>query len=69
MQVDRRNVMTSALQDRETSAEHRYDEWAKLICKLRWIGLDDETDRLLRAVRSSSCDERGRVLVDPLSTD
>jgi hypothetical protein len=61
--------MELAFQNHETSAEHRYDEWTKLICKLRWIGLDDEADRLLRAVRSLSRDEPGPVLVDPLSTD
>ena len=61
--------MTSALQNHEISTEHRYDEWAKLICKLRWIGLDDEAERLLRAVHSLAGDDHGPVLVEPLNTD
>ena len=56
--------MTLGFQNHETSAEHEYDQWAKLICKLRWIGLDDEAERLLRAVRSLSPDGRGPVLLD-----
>jgi len=56
--------MTLAFLDHETSTEHRCDEWAKLIRKLRWIGLDEEADRLRRAVRSLSPDERGPVLLD-----
>jgi hypothetical protein len=61
--------MELAFQNHETSTGHRHDEWTKLICKLRWIGLNDEADRLLRAVRSVSPDEQGPILVDPPSTD
>jgi len=61
--------MELAFQNRETSTDHRYDEWARLICKLRWIGLEDEAERLLRAVRSLPPDERAPVLLDPSSTD
>jgi hypothetical protein len=61
--------MGLALENHETSKEYRYDEWAKLICKLRWIGLDEEADRLLRAVRSLSPDEHSPVLFDQSDTD
>jgi hypothetical protein len=61
--------MTSAFQDHETSTEHRYEEWAKLICKLRWIGLDDEADRLARTVRSLSPDEHCPIMVNRPGTD
>jgi len=61
--------MSLASRDHENSTDRRYDEWTKLICKLRWIGLDDEAERLLRAVRSLSPDGRGPASVGPLSTD
>jgi hypothetical protein len=61
--------MALASQDHETSTDQRCHEWAKLICKLRWIGHDDEAERLLRAVCSLPRDERGPVSVGPLSTD
>ena len=41
----------------------------QLILKLRWIGLNDEADRLERAARSLAPDDRGTVLADPASTD
>ena len=44
-------------------------DWAKLIRKLRWIGLDDEASRLQQAVRRLPPDERGTVSAGPFSTD
>jgi hypothetical protein len=44
-------------------------EWAKLIRKLRWIGLEDEARTLQRAVSTLPAEERGCVLAGPLSTD
>ena len=44
-------------------------EWAKLIRKLRWIGLDDEARSLQLAVGTLPAEERGSVLVGPSSTD
>ena len=44
-------------------------EWARLIRKLRWIGLDDEARRLELAVSTLPPDERGTVSVGPFSTD
>jgi hypothetical protein len=44
-------------------------EWAKLIRKLRWIGLDDEARRLEQAVSTLPPEERSSVAVGPTSTD
>ena len=46
-------------------------EWAKLIRKLRWIGLEDEAQQLQRALRTLPVEERGRgsVCEGPFSTD
>lgn len=44
-------------------------EWARLIRKLRWIGLDDEAERLERAVSTLPPEERGSVSAGPFSTD
>jgi len=44
-------------------------EWAKIIRKLRWIGMEDEACRLQGAVSSLPPDERGTVSAGPFSTD
>jgi hypothetical protein len=44
-------------------------EWAKLIRKLRWIGLDDEARRLEQAVSTLPPEERATVAAGPTSTD
>ena len=44
-------------------------EWAKLIRKLRWIGMEDEAAHLQMAVSSLPADERGTVSAGPFSTD
>lgn len=46
-------------------------EWAKLIRKLRWIGLQDEAQRLQHALKALPAEERGRGSVSegPFSTD
>jgi hypothetical protein len=44
-------------------------ECAKLIRKLRWIGLEDEAQRLQQALRTLPAEERGCVSVGPFSTD
>ena len=43
--------------------------WAQLIRKLRWIGLEEEAKRLESAVSRLPPDERGSVCVGPFSTD
>ncbi len=42
---------------------------AKLIRKLRWIGMEEEAYRLQAAVRSLPPEERGTVSAGPFSTD
>ncbi|HET9718416.1 MAG TPA: hypothetical protein VFP60_19780 [Pseudolabrys sp.] len=44
-------------------------DWAKLIRKLRWIGLDDEAARLQQAACRLPPDKRETVSVGPFSTD
>jgi hypothetical protein len=44
-------------------------EWAKLIRKLRWIGLEEEARSLQLAVSTLPAEERGSVLAGPFSTD
>ncbi len=44
-------------------------DWAKLIRKLRWIGLQEEAQRLEQAVSTLPPEERGTVSVGPFSTD
>jgi hypothetical protein len=44
-------------------------DWAKLIRKLRWIGLEDQARRLQLAVRTLPPEERGSVSAGPFSTD
>jgi hypothetical protein len=43
--------------------------WAQLIRKLRWIGLEEEAKRLEAAVSALPPKERGSVCVGPFSTD
>ena len=45
------------------------NDWAKLIRKLRWIGMEDEAHRLEQVVRSLHPEARGAVAVGPYSTD
>jgi hypothetical protein len=44
-------------------------EWSRLICKLRWIGLDEEARCLERAISTVPRQGRGRVSEGPLETD
>ena len=44
-------------------------EWARLIRKLRWIGLDEDAKRLEIAVSTLPPDERASVSFAPFSTD
>ena len=43
------------------------DDWAKLIRKLRWIGLEDDANRLQQAARKL-CPETREVSGDPFIT-
>ena len=63
-------VVEGTIKNEESSADRRPShEWAKLIRKLRWIGLDDEARRLELAVSTLPPEERGSVSVGPFSTD
>jgi hypothetical protein len=44
-------------------------EWARLISKLRWIGLEEQARRLEQVVSTLPPEERGTVLAGPISTD
>ena len=46
-------------------------EWAKLIRKLRWIGLEDEAQQLQHALNALPAEQRGKgsVCEGPFSTD
>jgi hypothetical protein len=52
-----------------TAAQASPGEWAKLIRKLRWIGLEDEARSLQLAVSTLPAEERGSVSAGPFSTD
>jgi hypothetical protein len=49
--------------------QHGSREWAKLIVKLRWIGLEDEARHLQQALSTLALEENGIVAVGPFSTD
>jgi len=44
-------------------------DWAKLIRKLRWIGMEEEAGRMQLALGSLPPEERGTVSAGPFSTD
>jgi hypothetical protein len=44
-------------------------DWARLIRKLRWIGLEDEARSLQLALSTLPVEERGSVSAGPFSTD
>jgi len=44
-------------------------DWARLIQKLRWIGLDDEAARLEREVSNLPVEQRREIALDPTDTD
>ena len=44
-------------------------DWARLIQKLRWIGLDDEAARLEGAVSKFPVEQRCETTLDPADTD
>jgi hypothetical protein len=62
---------TEQMLDNPDMARVRYPscEWAGLIRKLRWIGLEEEAQRLEAAVSALPPEERGSVSAEPFSTD
>ena len=61
--------MEQALNSEGMSMNRQSKEWAKLIRKLRWIGMEDEARRLQTIVSSLPADERGTVSAGPFFTD
>jgi len=55
--------------DRAAVTRESSGECAKLIRKLRWIGLEAEAQRLQRALSTLPPEERGCVSIGPFSTD
>jgi len=49
--------------------QHSPREWAKLLRKLRWVGLEEEARRLELALSTLPPEQRGDVLVESSSTD
>ncbi len=45
------------------------NDWAKLICKLRWIGLEEEAKQLQLTVRKLAPERRSSVSAGPFPTD
>jgi hypothetical protein len=52
-----------------TAMPQRPSDLTKLICKLRWIGMEEEAHRLELAVRTLPPEQRGTVSAGPFSTD
>ena len=46
-----------------------FDNHAKLILKLRWIGLDEEAERLQKALSTLPPEARAIISIGPLATD
>ena len=53
----------------DSSAQPLPRDWARLLQKLRWIGLDDEAARLEWAVSNMSLEQRSKLNSDPPDTD
>jgi hypothetical protein len=53
----------------KTPQEHYPQGWAKLIRKLRWIGLEEEASRLQLVVSSLPPRERDTVSAGPFRAD
>jgi hypothetical protein len=62
--------MEQACEDKEGSfAQRPSHEWARLIRKLRWIGMEEEARRLELAVSTLPPEQRDSVSAGPFSTD
>jgi hypothetical protein len=62
--------MTTGYEDEEASAADAVPhDWARLLRKLRWAGLEEDAKRLESAVSTLPPDERGTVGFGPFSTD
>ncbi len=57
------------LDEMTATTQESSDRYAKLILKLRWIGLEDEARRLQQALRTLPPEDRATVSMGPFSTD
>jgi DNA-directed RNA polymerase specialized sigma24 family protein len=65
-----RTLMQHVANDPVISLNQRSSgEWAKLIRKLRWVGLEEEARRLELAMSALPPEQRGCVSAGPSSTD
>lgn len=53
----------------EGQAQPLPPDWARLIQKLRWIGLEDDAERLESAISTLPLDQRCELNFDPVDTD
>jgi hypothetical protein len=58
-----------AQQDQTHPTKQIPQDWARLIRKLRWIGLEEEAERLEFAVSTMPLEKRGSVSCGPFNTD
>ena len=58
-----------AQQDQTYPTKQIPQDWARLIRKLRWIGLEEEAERLEFAVNTLPPEKRGSVSCGPFNTD
>jgi len=49
--------------------QHGSREWVELIVKLRWIGLEEEAQRLQQVLSTLASEDKGTVAVGPFNTD
>jgi hypothetical protein len=61
--------VTLAVDEIARQAQPLPRDWARLIQKLRWIGLDDEAARLESAVCNLPLEQRCELNLDPADTD
>lgn len=59
--------MEQARRDNVVYIDRSSCEWASLIRKLRWIGLEEEAQRLELAVSTLPPEQRGSVSVGPFT--
>jgi len=55
--------------DQTCPAQHSPQDWARLIRKLRWIGMEEEAQRLEFAVSTLPPEKRDSVSCGPFNTD
>jgi hypothetical protein len=67
--MQQREEQGHAEQNQTYPAKQIPQDWARLIRKLRWIGLEEEAERLEFAVSTMPLEKRGSVSCGPFNTD